>query len=164
MNASHLSESWGQRWGSGDGLRNLLETDQHTCDEQSDVIVSVIGEEICAAPRHNTADCVWTARWLTVASSFSSQAVQPRGPKQSVPRNHTVGHLFNFKYRLTAGLRWLYWRVTVGNTFNRRGFDKKKNDKWVARLPRCVRNNTEVLTVSTWTGRLSRKVCLWSNK
>lgn len=38
--------------------RNLLETDQCTHDEQSDVIVLVIREEFCVAPWHNMVDCV----------------------------------------------------------------------------------------------------------
>lgn len=35
-----------------------LETDQDSHVEQSDVIVSVIGEEVCVAPWHNMVDCV----------------------------------------------------------------------------------------------------------
>ena len=151
-------------------LRNLLETDQHTYDEQSDVIVSVIGEEICVAPRHNAADCVWTARWLTVASSFSSQAVQPRtrrkhgGPKQSVPRNHTLGHLSlssDWPQRSDDCIEESQLETHLTG-----GVLKKTTNEPLAkaRPPRCVRNNTEVLTASTLAGRLSRKVCLWSNK
>lgn len=108
-------------------------------------------------------DCSLVFFEPSCAASRASKNAGAR--KQSVPRNHTLGHL-------TLSSDWprgsddcieesqLETHLTGG------GFKKKTTNEPLAkaRPPRCVRNNTEVLTASTLAGRLSRKVCLWSNK
>lgn len=62
-------------------------------------------------------------------SCAASHASKTRGP-ETIGSQKSHARTFIVKFGLTAALRWLYWRVTAGNTFNRRGF--KKNDKWAA--------------------------------
>lgn len=57
---------------------SFLETDQRTHEEQSDVIVLVIGEEVCVAAWQNMADCVWIVPdWLFFCCSRAVRAVCP---------------------------------------------------------------------------------------
>lgn len=74
---------------------DLLETDQHTHDEQSDEIVLVIGEKFCVVPSYNMVDCVWIdADWSLVQPNWA-QHVSLKKYQNWFPRNkelHTSRH------------------------------------------------------------------------